>query len=181
MLGAALGQLPPCPSGFLPHELATGRIFCVGSGHFLFGFISSLFLKLFLHSSPVAYWAPTDLGTSSFSIISFCLFILFMGFSRQEYWSGLPFPSPVRHILTQLEHYFVQQTPMRRFTPSLYPCSIPAQKYKLGGNWSFPRGKWCQLVIHCVATGILIWCLLKLGVLRDELLVRMSRHWVSFR
>ena len=23
-----------------------------------------------------------------------CLFILFMGFSRQEYWSGLPFPSP---------------------------------------------------------------------------------------
>ena len=29
----------------------------------------------------------------------FCLFILFMGFSRQEYWSGLPFPSPVDHIL----------------------------------------------------------------------------------
>ena len=25
----------------------------------------------------------------------FCLFILFMGFSRQEYQSGLPFPSPV--------------------------------------------------------------------------------------
>ena len=29
---------------------------------------------------------------SSFSILSFCLFILFMGFSRQEYWSDLPFP-----------------------------------------------------------------------------------------
>ena len=27
----------------------------------------------------------------------FCLFLLFMGFSRQEYWSGLPFPSPVDH------------------------------------------------------------------------------------
>ena len=27
----------------------------------------------------------TDLGSSSFSILSFCLFILFMGFSRQEY------------------------------------------------------------------------------------------------
>ena len=25
-------------------------------------------------------------------------FILFVGFSRQEYWSGLPFPSPVDHI-----------------------------------------------------------------------------------
>ena len=27
---------------------------------------------------------------------------LFMGFSRQEYWSGLPFPSPVDHILSDL-------------------------------------------------------------------------------
>ena len=57
---------------------------------------------VFLHWCPVAYWAPTDLGSSSFSILSFCLFILFMGFSRQEYWSGLPFPSPVDHILTGL-------------------------------------------------------------------------------
>ena len=60
------------------------------------------FLKLFLHSSPAAYWAPTSLGSSSFSIISFCLFILFMGFSRQEYWSGLSFPSPVDHVLSEL-------------------------------------------------------------------------------
>ena len=29
-------------------------------------------------------------------------FILFMGFSRQEYWSGLSFPSPVDHILSDL-------------------------------------------------------------------------------
>ena len=28
--------------------------------------------------------------------------ILFMGFSRQEYWSGLPFTSPVDHILSEL-------------------------------------------------------------------------------
>ena len=55
-----------------------------------------------LHWSPVAYWAPTDLGSSSFSVLSFCLFILFMGFSRQEYWSGLPFPSPVDYILSKL-------------------------------------------------------------------------------
>ena len=46
--------------------------------------------------------APTDLGSSSFSILSFCLFILFMGFSRQEYWSSLPLPSPVDHILSEL-------------------------------------------------------------------------------
>ena len=67
-----------------------------------FGSISSFFLELFLHWSPVAYWAPTDLGSSSFSVLSFCLFILFMGFSRQEYWSGLPFPSPVDHVLSEL-------------------------------------------------------------------------------
>ena len=67
-----------------------------------FGSISSFFLGLFLHWSPVAYWAPTDLGSLSFSVLSFCLFVLFMGFSRHEYWSGLPFPSPVDHILSDL-------------------------------------------------------------------------------
>ena len=69
---------------------------------FCFGPIPSFFLELFLYWSPVGYWAPTDLGSSSFSILSFCLFILFMGFSRQEYWSGLPFPSPVDRILSDL-------------------------------------------------------------------------------
>ena len=69
---------------------------------FHFASVSSFFLELFLHWSPVAYWAPTDLGSSSFSVLSFYLFILFMGFSRQEYWSGLPFPSPADHILSEL-------------------------------------------------------------------------------
>ena len=64
--------------------------------------VSSFFLELFLHWSPVACWAPANLGGSSFSIISFCLFVLFMGFSRQEYWSVLPFPSPVGHVLSEL-------------------------------------------------------------------------------
>ena len=78
-----------------PVTSTTGYCFCFGS-------IRSFFLELFLHWSPVAYWAPTDLGSSSFSILSFRLFILFMGFSRQEYWSGLPFPSLVDHILSDL-------------------------------------------------------------------------------
>ena len=69
---------------------------------FCFGSIPSFFLELFLYWSPVAYWAPTDLGSSSFSVIPFCLFILFMGISRQEYWSHFPFPSPVDHILSEL-------------------------------------------------------------------------------
>ena len=78
-----------------PVTSIAGYCFCSGS-------IPSFFLELFLHWSPVAYWAHTDLGSSSFGILSFCLFILFMGFSRQEYWSGLPFPSPVDHILSGL-------------------------------------------------------------------------------
>ena len=73
----------------------TGCCFCFGS-------VSSFFLELFLQLSPVAYWAPTHLGSSSFSVLYFCLFILFMRFSRQEYWSGLPFPSPLDHILSEL-------------------------------------------------------------------------------
>ena len=78
-----------------PVTSITGFCFCFGS-------ISSFFLELFLYLSPVAYWTPTDLGSSSFSVLSFCLFMLFMGFSRQEYWSGLPFPSPVDLVLSEL-------------------------------------------------------------------------------
>ena len=55
-----------------PVTSTTGYYFCFGS-------IPLFFLELFLYWSPVAYWAPTDLGSSSFSILSFCLFILFMG------------------------------------------------------------------------------------------------------
>ena len=78
-----------------PVTSTTGHCFCFGS-------ISSFFLELFTHSSLVAYWAPTNLGNSSFSVISFCLFILFVGFSRQENWSGLSFPSPMDHVLSEL-------------------------------------------------------------------------------
>ena len=80
--------LSPVPS-------TTGCCLCFGS-------IPSVFLKLFLHRSPVAYWSPTDLENSSFNVLSFGLFILFMGFSKQEYWSSFQFPSPVDHILLDL-------------------------------------------------------------------------------
>ena len=78
-----------------PVTSTTGCCFCFVS-------ISSFFLELFLQWSPEAYWAPTDLGSSSFSVITYCLFILSMGFSRQEYWSGLSFPSAVDHVLSDL-------------------------------------------------------------------------------
>jgi len=69
---------------------------------FCFWSITLFFLELFLHSSPVACWAPTGLRYSSFSVISFCLFILLVAFSRKEYWCGLPFSSSVDCILLEL-------------------------------------------------------------------------------
>ena len=78
-----------------PDSSPVGHCFC-------FGCVSSFFLELFLHWSPVASWAPTNLGSSSFSVLSFCLLILLLGFSRKECWSGLPFPSPVDHVLSEL-------------------------------------------------------------------------------
>ena len=60
----------------------------------LSGFISPLFSSSILGT----YWS----GEFIFQCHIFCLFILFMGFSRQEYWSGLPLPSPVDHILSEL-------------------------------------------------------------------------------
>ena len=71
-----------------------------------------LWLSLFIPSGAISpllsssildtYWPGGGVGVYSLNVISFCLFILFMGFSRQECWSDLPFPSPVDHIL--LEH-----------------------------------------------------------------------------
>ena len=50
-----------------------------------------------LHSCSQQIWKQTFTGWWSD-----CPFILFMGFSGQEYWSGLSFPSLVEHILSDL-------------------------------------------------------------------------------
>ena len=52
--------------------------------------------------SPVAHQTPSNLGGSCSAVISFCLFILFMEFFRQAYWSDLPFPPPVDQVLSEL-------------------------------------------------------------------------------
>ena len=62
-------------------------------------FILSGVISPLISSSILGSYRP---GSSSFSVLSFCLLIWFMGFSRQEYWSGLPFPSPEDHILSDL-------------------------------------------------------------------------------
>ena len=63
------------------------------------GLASSFFLELFLYSTLVAYWTLTAVLPVSY--IFFCLFIVFMGFSRQDDWSGFLLSSSVDHFLTK--------------------------------------------------------------------------------
>ena len=63
----------------------------------LHAFILSGVISPPFFSSKLGTYQP---GGSSFSVISFYLFKLFLGFSRQEYWSGLPFPSHGPHVRT---------------------------------------------------------------------------------
>ena len=54
-------------------------------------------------STAISYFLDSGLFHNQ---IFLCIHIhtiqLFMGFSRQEWWSGLLFPSPVEHILSEL-------------------------------------------------------------------------------
>ena len=67
-----------------PQILLPSPVTTITGCYFCFGSVSSFFLELFFHWSPVANWAPTNLRSSSFTVLSFFLFILFVRFSRQE-------------------------------------------------------------------------------------------------
>ena len=71
-----------------PVTSTTGHCFC-------FDTLSSFFLELFLHSSPVAYWAPPHLGSSSFSVLCFLPFHTVHGVleARILKWLAIPFSS----------------------------------------------------------------------------------------
>ena len=80
-----------------PVTSTTGCCFCFGS-------VPSFFLELFLHRSPVAYWAPTDLGSSSFSVLSFAFHTL-PGVLKAVIlkWFAIPFSSGP-HSVRPLHH-----------------------------------------------------------------------------
>ena len=69
---------------------------------FSFGSVSSFFLELFLHWSAVAYWAPTDLGSSSFSLLSFHTVHGVLK-ARILKWFAIPFSSGA-HSVRPLQH-----------------------------------------------------------------------------
>ena len=72
---------------------------------FCFDPVSSFFLELFLRWSPVAYWAPNNLGSSSFSVLSLFLFVLFIRVlkARRLKWFAIPFSSGP-HFVRTLHH-----------------------------------------------------------------------------
>ena len=78
----------------LPVTSTTGCCFCFGS-------VSSFFLVLFLHSSPEAYWAPTDLGSSISVPYLFAFSYCSWGSqARILKWFAIPFS--MDHILSEL-------------------------------------------------------------------------------
>jgi len=71
---------------------------------FWFGFVSSFFLELCLHWSPVAYWAPTGMG-NSFQCPIFFPFHTVHGVlnTRILKWFAIPFSSE-SHFVRTLHH-----------------------------------------------------------------------------
>ena len=68
---------------------------------------SGFFLELIaitFCSSPLASWTPSDFGGLIFQCRVFLSYhiVLFLGFLWQEYLSGLPFPPPADHVLSEL-------------------------------------------------------------------------------
>ena len=129
---------------------------------FCFGLAASFFLKLWviaLRSSPVAYWTPSDLGGLSSHVISFCLFILFIGLLRQEYWNRLPFPPPVDQVLSELftmtclswvalhriTHSFIQLCKPLYHNKAVIHEVVVANGYNLANDaaWNFPLVQGC--------------------------------------
>ena len=77
-----------CPI-FLPFHTVHGVFFL----SFLFFFFLGFFLFFFkcLFGFFILFY-----------FFYFTILYWFMGFSREKYWSGLPFPSPVDHVLSEL-------------------------------------------------------------------------------
>ena len=84
-----------------------------------------------------------------------------MGFSRQEYWSGLPFPSPVDHILSDLS----TMTCPSWVAPRAWPSFIELDKavvlvwlyWLVFCEYGFRvSALWCLLAIPTILLGFLL-------------------------
>ena len=89
-----------------PDASTAGHCFCFGSA-------SSFFLVLFLSCSLVAYWTRTDLGGSSFSVISFCLFkmlFLFVSYTSMKLKNGTNILNYYKYIFESIRSLYSGNT-----------------------------------------------------------------------
>ena len=87
-------QVPMQHFSLKHRTLLLSTVTSTAGGCFCFGSISSFFLELFLHWFPVAYWAPTNQGSSSLSVLSFAFSYGSWGLkSRILKWFVIPFSS----------------------------------------------------------------------------------------
>ena len=79
-----------------PPDISTlGHCFHSGSAY-------SFLLELFLHAFPVAYWTPTNLGSSTFSVVSFLSCHTIHGVFKARILKWFAIHSPVDHVLPEL-------------------------------------------------------------------------------
>ena len=79
----------------------------------------------FLHSkwlhSCLTHWDPVDCSLPGSSV---------SGFSRQEYWNGLPFPSP-----GDLSNPGIEPVPLLHWKAGSFPLAPPGKPNTLTGIW----------------------------------------------
>ena len=68
---------------------------------------------------------------------------MFMGFSRQEYWSGLPFPSPVDHIMSGHSDMYIGRS--KELGPVIY------------GTFAFSSTLGIFKLLKIVCKGFTLW------------------------
>ena len=83
---------------FTTRHMHSWVLFLFWPSHFILSGAISNCPLLFPSSILDTFWP----GVSSSNVISFCIFILLMRFSWQEYWSSLLFPPLMDHILSEL-------------------------------------------------------------------------------
>ena len=111
-----------------------------------------------------------------------------MGFSRQEYWSGLPFPSPVDHVFSEVSimthlswvalygrpHSFIESDKavihvirLVSFLWSWFLFCLPSWWIRIRGLWKLPDGRdwlWGNLGLLLISRAMLSKSLIQFSV-----------------
>ena len=111
-----------------------------------------------------------------------------LGFSRQEYWSGFPFPSPIHAcMLSRFSHGHLCATPWTAahqaplftgFSRQEYWSGLPSRPVlsysRLSDFWFFPQNLW--YLLHHNLVFFLHWEVAKIRREHSEILTSRSSH-----